>query len=184
MATSFNVNEADLAFILTQIKFAEAETAAVQSGTPPDVAMRNILGPNAAIVPFGLRHVDGSNNNLMPGGSQFGAADTVLPRLADPSDVTNTGSAPFGPVTNTSYANPGNVVDANPRTISNLIADQSNANPAAVAAWQLTRWRSPPTRRPMAAPSRPPTTSRPTPNSRSSRTSRPTSACRRPSMAG
>jgi heme peroxidase len=135
VATSFNVNGADLAFILAQIKIAEAETAAVMSGTPADAALRAIIGPNAALLPMGLRHVDGSNNNLLPGGGQLGAADNVLPRLAPPSYITDTGSAPFGPVSNTNYAAPGNVVDSAPRTISNLIADQSNANPAAVAAW-------------------------------------------------
>ena len=136
MADSFNVNEADLAFILKQIKVSEAETDAVMSGAPADEALRAIIGPNAAILPAGLRHVDGSNNNLLPGGSLLGAADTVLPRLAPPSYITDTGSAPFGPVSNTNYAAPGNVVDSAPRTISNLIADQTVNNPAAVAAWQ------------------------------------------------
>jgi hypothetical protein len=136
MATSFQVNEADLAFILKQIKVSEAETAAVMSGTPADEALRAIIGPNAAILPVGLRHVDGSNNNLLPGGDLLGAADTVLPRLAPPSYITDTASAPFGPVSNTDYSAPGNVVDSNPRTISNLIVDQTINNPAAVAAWQ------------------------------------------------
>ncbi len=136
MAISFNVNEADLAFILRHIQVAEAETAAVMAGTPADAAMRNILGPSAALLPFGLRHVDGSNNNLMPGGALVGAADTALPRLAPPSYITDTGSAPFNGFTNTNYANPGRVVDSAPRTISNLIADQSIDNPVAVAAWQ------------------------------------------------
>src|SRR5215203_5848465 len=79
---SFNVNEADLAFILKQIKVAEAETLAVQGGATAQAALQAIIGPNAAILPMGLRHVDGTNNNLLPGGEKLGAADTVLPRLA------------------------------------------------------------------------------------------------------
>ncbi|RYE65296.1 MAG: hypothetical protein EOO79_08680, partial [Oxalobacteraceae bacterium] len=43
------------------------------------------------------------------------------------------GPGPAG-VTNTDYAQPGNVVDADPRIISNLIVDQTGGNPAAIAA--------------------------------------------------
>ena len=139
MATSFIVNEADLAFILKQIKVAEAETLAVTTtGVTAAAALQAIIGPSAAILPMGLRHVDGSNNNLLPGGELLGAADTVLPRLADPSYTTGTGSTAFSDLThltNTSYASPGSVVDTAPRTVSNLIVDQTNTNPAAVAAW-------------------------------------------------
>src|SRR5262249_54470098 len=39
----------------------------------------------------------------------------------------------FGGVTNTNYGAPGNVVDADPRIITNLIVDQTSSNPAAVA---------------------------------------------------
>nr|WP_254454267.1 peroxidase family protein [Siccirubricoccus sp. G192] len=101
----------------------------------PEAALQQIIGPNAAILPVGLRHVDGSNNNLLPGGSTVGAADQVLPRLVPPSYVTDTNTDPFFGVSNNNYATPGNIVDSNPRTISNLIVDQSNTNPAAVAAW-------------------------------------------------
>lgn len=136
MANSFNVNAEDLAFILRQIKVSEAETIAVQGGATAQAALLAIIGPNAAILPMGLRHVDGSNNNLLPGGESIGAADTVLPRLADPSYVSGTGpAAPFNGLTNTNYATPGSVVDTAPRTISNLIVDQSVGNPAAVEAW-------------------------------------------------
>ena len=64
-STLFDVNQDDLAFILKQIKIAEAETAAVYGGAAAADALRAIIGPNAAILPFGLRHVDGTNNNLV-----------------------------------------------------------------------------------------------------------------------
>src|SRR4029077_3794117 len=80
-------------------------------------------------MPLGLRTVDGNFNNLVPGQTHFGAADLLFPRLLTPS---------FKPAeAGTSYAQtaPGNVVtDSQPRIISNLIVDQSAANPAAVAA--------------------------------------------------
>src|SRR4051812_24369865 len=120
MALNFHVNAADLAFILKQIIISEREAAGE--------TLQEIIGPNAAILPVGLRHVDGRNNNLLPGGSESGAADTVLPRLAPPSYVTDTGTDPFFGIDNTDYSASGNVVDSNPRTISNLIVDQSNAN--------------------------------------------------------
>ena len=43
-------------------------------------------------------------------------------------------AAPGGVVTNTNYASTVDVVDADPRIISNLIVDQTVSNPAAVAA--------------------------------------------------
>jgi Ca2+-binding RTX toxin-like protein len=102
----------DLEFILAQIRIAERNAAGE--------ALIDIL-PNAE-VPFGLRTVTGELNNLIPGQDQFGAADNSFPRLADPL---------FRP----EYT-PGNafVVDPDPRTISNLIVDQTQNNPAAIAA--------------------------------------------------
>lgn len=135
-AVTFTVNQADLEFILKQIVVAERETAGE--------SLQDIIGPNAAILPQGLRHVDGRNNNLLPGGQDFGAADTVMPRLTDPAFLNDADGdeMPLGPpgsgapvITNNNYGNPGSVADADPRTISNLIVDMSNTNPAAVAAW-------------------------------------------------
>ncbi|TWC42821.1 Ca2+-binding RTX toxin-like protein, partial [Pseudomonas sp. SJZ079] len=109
--------QADLAFILDQIKVAEHQAAG-----------ENLVSllPNIRM-PFGLRTVDGSLNNLLPGQSEFGAADTVFPRLTTPN---------FRPAeAGTSYTQTsGLVVDSQPRTISNLIVDQTAHNPAAVAA--------------------------------------------------
>ncbi|HXV77944.1 MAG TPA: peroxidase family protein, partial [Candidatus Polarisedimenticolaceae bacterium] len=107
----------DLEFILEQIRIAEAHAA----GTPLEQLIAN------PTLPFGLRTVDGSYNNLVQGQSEFGAADTLFPRMLEP-DFRDAESG-------TSYEQTsGLVIDSSPRTISNLIVDQSNNNPAAVAA--------------------------------------------------
>src|SRR5262245_57985711 len=106
----------DLEFILQQIIIAERNAAGE--------ALIDIL-PNS-LVPFGLRTVDGSFNNLIGGQENFGATDELFPRLTDPffRDVA-------GP---TSYQQTsGLVIDPQPRIISNLIVDQTSNNPAAVA---------------------------------------------------
>ena len=105
----------DLEFILQQILIAERNAAGE--------ALIDIL-PNVQ-VPFGLRTVDGSFNNLVLDQSEFGAADNLFPRLTDPIFRDAEGG--------TSYADPGTVLDSTPRTISNLIADQTANNPAAYA---------------------------------------------------
>ncbi|WP_146056552.1 peroxidase family protein, partial [Methylobacterium sp. V23] len=132
MPANFTVNLDDLSFILAQIKIAERHAAGE--------SLQDIIGADYAILPHGLRAVDGSENNLLPGGNEFGAADNPFPRLLPPEYITNTNSGSFSPggptsITNNNYQNAGSVVDSNPRTISNLISDQTNTNPAAVAAW-------------------------------------------------
>jgi hypothetical protein len=126
----------DLDFILKQIKIAEAHVA----GTP----LQDLI-PNIRLA-YGLRSVDGSENNLLHQAgfdqADFGAADTTFPRLLTPvfqtADVQPAGF--FGPgspagTTPTSYAQTsGFVFDSDPRTISNLIVDQTANNPAAAAA--------------------------------------------------
>jgi hypothetical protein len=83
-----------------------------------------------------LRTVDGSCNNLVPGQETFGAADQVFPRLTTP--VFNAAVAVpegFGPPGFSSYAHKkGLVFDTEPRTVSNLIVDQTATNPSAVEA--------------------------------------------------
>ena len=107
----------DLEFILEQIRIAEAHA----SGTP---LQQLIANPTLSL---GLRTVDGSDNNLVQGQGEFGAADLTFPRLTTPDFQ----DAEDG----TSYQqNSGLVVDSQPRTISNLIVDQTDSNPAAVAA--------------------------------------------------
>src|SRR5262245_3324726 len=121
----------DLEFILDQIIIAERQAAGE--------SLLDIL-PNVQ-VPFGLRTVDGSLNNLVAGQGTFGEADNTFPRLVDPlfrnaENVTVDLDGP-GPLTvgaPTSYQQTsGFVFDSPPRVISNLIVDQTAANPAAYA---------------------------------------------------
>src|SRR5499433_4214576 len=129
MAVTFN--SSDLLFILDQINIAEANAA----GTPMIDLLANVT------LPFGLRTVDGSDNNLVPTQSEFGAADNTFPRLGDPTfqaadPVTFDPDGPGGQAVGdpTSYAQTsGFVFDSAPRTISNLIVDQTANNPAAYA---------------------------------------------------
>lgn len=112
-----SIINSDLDFILKQVLIAEAHAAGANLAT---------LIPNVELAQ-GLRTVDGSYNNLVTGQSQFGAADVVFPRMLDAFFRTAE--------TGTSYAQTsGLVVDSRPRTISNLIVDQTAHNPAAVAA--------------------------------------------------
>ena len=117
----------DLEFILQQILIAEQHAAGADLTT---------LIPNA-FVPFGLRTVDGSFNNLFPG-KRTSAPPTSSSRGCSTrsSGTRATRSSRWtsaAPVQNTDYGAPGNVVDADPRIISNLIVDQTSSNPAAVA---------------------------------------------------
>ncbi len=164
----------DLDFILAQIRIAEA-----------DARGEELLGtyiPNSEL-PWGLRRVDGSNNNLNPGQGGFGAADQPFPNSANgatvnegddfmafgppiidqgtglPLSIPNvnggTTGVPLGYIPgpggnwlnqndygvhadnnnpNPRAIQPGDVVDADPRIISNLIADQTLGNPAAIYA--------------------------------------------------
>lgn len=150
MATSFTVNKADLEFILKQIKIAEATSAGYTPAVAPVSIIQAIMdayglsAADAAIAPYGLRTVDGSFNSLVAGQSEFGAADTLFPRLTDPVfrndadgdaiDFDGPGGQP--PLVQGNYGTPGaTVVDADPRIISNLIVDMSVNNPAAIAAY-------------------------------------------------
>ncbi len=123
----------DLDFILEQIKISEAHAAGGDLKT---------LLPNP-LLPWGLRTVDGTYNNLITGQEHFGAADTPFPYMVDPNygNDADGDTMPLGPpgsgaptITNTNYGQPGSVADADPRIISNLIVDQTPTNPAAVDA--------------------------------------------------
>jgi Ca2+-binding RTX toxin-like protein len=132
--------KSDLEFILKQIQLSEAHAA----GQP-------LYGPGGLVptynLAWGLRTVDGSYNHLLPGQEYWGAADQQFPELLppqyrtitvdpdgpggmDPIDITYTpgvdvdGAGPF--------ATPGDVIDPEVRTISNLIVDQTLGNPAAI----------------------------------------------------
>ena len=149
-----NLNLNDLVHILKQIKIAENHVP----GQPILDAQGNPLGN---LVPYGLRTVSGQYNDLT---DQYdGAAHTIMPRLLTPEFITaaNTaidfdgaGPAPATPITstpitldmngpapggNTQFSTDynqtaGYVIDAAPRTISNLISDQSLGNDVAILA--------------------------------------------------
>src|SRR5690606_29748534 len=73
--------------------------------------------------------------NLVSGREQWGAADQPFKDLhVDTTPAQGSGSLPPGYPTNHNYGAPGNVVDADPRLISNLIVDQTLENPAAIMA--------------------------------------------------
>ena len=81
----FTVTPSDLAFILKQIKIAEHHAATYT----PDDPCGTLVGPGPDQIPdylttYGLRTVDGSCNNLIPGRETFAAADVPFPRLTTP----------------------------------------------------------------------------------------------------
>lgn len=127
------LNQHDLEFILQQIYIAERHAAGED--------LVDIIGNFH--LPYGLRTVDGSYNNLVEGRERWGASDELLPRMFttnyrdDQDGDSFDPDGPFGPaptVTNTDYGAVGNVADSDPRLISNLIVDQTAGNPAAISA--------------------------------------------------
>jgi len=121
----------DLQFILDQILIADAHTAGGD--------LLTLLGSN--LLPYGLRTVDGSYNNITPGQENFATADRPMPtrltqtfRNAEAVSIDLDGPGPMDLGTLTYYTQTsGYVFDSQPRMISNLIADQSTGNAAAVA---------------------------------------------------
>jgi Animal haem peroxidase/Fibronectin type III domain/RTX calcium-binding nonapeptide repeat (4 copies) len=140
----FTLNRSDLRFILNQIRIAEAHALSRTDENPCATLLGS--GPNqipngnqqGVELPLGLRTVDGTCNNLIPGKEEFGAADTLFPRLVpgrfeDADFADPDGPGPADPVQTSYTQTSGTVVDAEPRVISNLIVDQTDTNPAAVA---------------------------------------------------
>jgi hypothetical protein len=145
----------DLESILNEIRVMEAFNAEVTRltglGTPPDleaqrVIMLGLVGNNPGST-AGIRTTSGVLNNLTPGNAAFGSADQPFISLTNPTYVSGNAGAGFDPdgptgpaglITNADYtpnaAAGNNVVDSQPRQISQLISDQSTANPAAIAA--------------------------------------------------
>ena len=149
-ALGFTLNASDVRFILRQIQISEVHAADPSSCAP---LLSQIPSP---LLPYGLRTVDGTCNNLIAGQSTFGAADRVFPRL------TPANFRASRPKDGTSYQQrSGLVQDSEPRTVSNLIVDQTSTNPAAVSRPVRGRCRTPPARS-------------------SSPIARPTKGCRRP----
>ncbi|OUS28812.1 hypothetical protein A9Q98_07250 [Thalassotalea sp. 42_200_T64] len=132
-ASDLAFNTEDLDFILKQIKYAERHAAGED--------LLDIL-PNASI-PWGLRTVDGSFNNLIPGNENFGQADQEFPAevvrvYPDAQDLTMVLAPGTGEQVNdaTTYksGNGKTVQDSTPRMISHLTTNMSVDNPAAVSA--------------------------------------------------
>ena len=87
-------------------------------------------------LPWGLRLIDGTCNNIVPGKVTVGSADQDFPRLVSPPNlIAGEGGDPDGPgpapaVASTSYTQTtGTVFDSRPRVISNLIVDQTDDQP-------------------------------------------------------
>ena len=126
----------DLEFMLQQIRISENHAAGGNLSGPGELQVSNPL------FSYGVRTVDGRLNNLQPGQENFGAADTIFPRLLEPMlrdgeglTFDPDGPGPLRAGSPTSYTqNSGIVSDSRPRMITNLIADQTANNPAAVAA--------------------------------------------------
>ncbi|WNB85388.1 peroxidase family protein [Cellulomonas sp. ATA003] len=147
----FRLTKADLEFILKQINIGEAHAEAITTGDteysllcddPNDRSWTCVPSP---MLPYGLRTVDGSFNNLEEDDTKdYGAAGRTFPRIA-PANFRDAGrlffdpDGPNGPAQAggmTSYDQVGEnnvVVDEEPRIISNLVVDQTVMNPAAVA---------------------------------------------------
>lgn len=142
VGNGFVVTPGDLAFILKQIKIAERHATTLTASNPCGTLV-NKPGdgiPDTEQVPdiltsYGLRTVDGSCNNLKDASTaNFAAADQVFPRLTTPVWRAAEAAPPGFPPSTPTYQGTGNVVDSQPRTVSNLIVDQTSTNPAAVAA--------------------------------------------------
>ncbi len=154
----FVITPADLDFVVRQIDIAEAHARKIAAGDAnasplcsqharfdDGLHVQTWFEPNgdpcvgSALLPHGLRTVDGRWNNLLEGQIEFGASRQIFPRLLEPefrdADPIPPGGAPGGPAgTPTSYAQTtGFVYDGQPRTVSNLIVDETTSNPAAVA---------------------------------------------------
>ncbi|MEC4673837.1 MAG: hypothetical protein VST68_06585, partial [Nitrospirota bacterium] len=114
----------DMRFILDQIEIAEQHVAAPVDPSNPCAELQNLL-PNLT-APLGLRTVDGSCNNLIPGQEGFGQADLPFPI----DTIRDFRAAQAG----TDYGSATSVTDSTTRLISHLTTNQSVDNPAAVAA--------------------------------------------------
>ncbi|KRD96101.1 hypothetical protein ASE63_11805 [Bosea sp. Root381] len=160
----FKLVQHDLEFVLKQIKIGEAHAnGALLTEIRVNPAGEIITDPtqyNAGVfigdqswaraipdpkTPFGIRTVDGSYNNLVPGREFWGASGQPMPRMFEGGFINEGNDSwtvdfdgPMGPgepVTLTdNYGGQGNVADRDPRLISNLIVDMSASNPAALIA--------------------------------------------------
>jgi putative cell wall-binding protein/Ca2+-binding RTX toxin-like protein len=148
---SFVLTQNDLEFLLRQIQISESHAAGnpLRCANDEDTSGKCVSGDARTL---GVRTVDGTENNLLVGQGHYGSADQAFPRLleaewrqADPNPPFPGTMPPTGPPGNppavvemcdpglTCYAQTDGIVyDADPRTISNLIVDQTMDNPAIV----------------------------------------------------
>ncbi|MHA7209186.1 peroxidase family protein [Arthrobacter sp. MDT1-65] len=125
------LNAGDMRFILKQIKIAEnhATKEDAQGNIVPGAPLVG-TGPHQIanpLLPYGLRTVDGSDNNLIKGQEDFGSTNLPFPRLAAPQWRIAQDGKSYQSV-NT------NITDGAARFISNVIVDQTSTNPAAIAS--------------------------------------------------
>ena len=92
---SFEVGEGDLRFILKQIKLSLRRTRTTVTCSARARPTPRARASLTRWLPWGLRTVDGSYNNLMPGQSKYGAADQPFPRLL-PEYLREGETAPVG----------------------------------------------------------------------------------------
>lgn len=138
---AFVLTQNDLEFILRQIHVSESHAAGnpLRCASDTDMSGKCVNGDARTL---GVRTVDGSDNNLLAGQAEYGAADNAFPRLlpakwrqADPqpAGAPAPGDTSMCDAGLTCYAQTNGIVyDADPRTVSNLIVDQTTANPAIV----------------------------------------------------
>ncbi|MCD2442567.1 cell wall-binding repeat-containing protein [Agromyces sp. SYSU K20354] len=151
---AFVLNQNDLEFILRQIQISEAHAADALEPSNYELLCSDPDDSSGKCVPnvmntFGVRTVDGTYNNLVVGQSEFGASDSTFPRLLEPEwrqgETVPAGAPANNPANTAVCANPGPpspaartcysqtegfVYDSEPRTVSNLIVDQTTNNPA------------------------------------------------------
>lgn len=136
----------DLQFILKQIEIAEAHAAGGDLATLVGGYNGNDGLTQAHLLPYGLRTVDGSYNNLLPGREKWGAADQSFPGIFTPNylndadgDRYDFNPAPNGPgadgipgtpddtgvswYTNNNYANAGTASGSSPGPGSGTVID-------------------------------------------------------------
>ena len=145
------ISATDLAFILHQIQIAETHASREGVGLGQVQPATSVLGsgPNdvpTTATPWGLRQVDGRNNNLGNGAANKGAADMPFPRLTTPQWRPGYGTnVPLdangfpkanggGPSNNPPSGAPQFFEDSSPRLISNLIVDQTPHDPNSPAS--------------------------------------------------
>src|SRR5215208_1050451 len=84
VSQGFLIDAEDLRFIFHQIEVGQAHAAGGQL-LGPGANQVSSFGTADPQLPIGLRTVDGSFNNLVPGQSKFGASDQNFPRLVSPT---------------------------------------------------------------------------------------------------